>query len=282
VATVVFLEHRHQARLGIHYMAYELARRWEAEGHRVLYHRGLEAAPAGDLAFLHHDLTVVPESYLEIARRYPRVLNGATADIRKSGYSECLLARGDSWPGPVIIKTDANHGGHVDDALRRMALDAGDPADIAKSTLMDHYYHCRSMREVPDGIWTQPGVIVEKFIPEADERGAYMRFWTFFGGEERSFRYRAPADVALIRFSDCIDREPIPVPDELRAMRARLGFDFGKFDYVKHDGRYYLLDANRTPGAPDAFANDPSVAASLDRLAGGLKGFLTSANSPHQ
>lgn len=272
MATIVVLEHRHQARLGIHYMAHEFARRWEEKGHRVLFHRGFDAAPAGDIALLHHDLTVVPEAYLEVARRYPRVVNGATADIRKSRYSECRLARGDDWLGQVLIKTEANHGGHVDDALRRLALAAGEEPDVAEATLMDHYYLCRSMREVPDDLWSQPGVIVEKFIPEKDERGSYLRVWTFFGTEERSSRYRSKA--ALIRFADYIDREEVVVPAEMRAIRSRLGFDFGKFDYVKHEGRYFLLDANRTPGAPDAFAADPEVKASLDRVARGIDSFL--------
>jgi hypothetical protein len=272
VATVVLLEHRHQGGLGIHYMAYEFTRRWEAMGHRVHVHRGLEEPPPGDIALVHHDLTVIPGAYLELARRYPRVLNGATGDIRKSRYSECRLARGDPWPGRVLIKTEANHGGHVDDRLRRLALDAGETPDVPQGALMDHYYLCESTRHVPDAIWTTPGVIVEKYVAEEDERGNHVRFWTFLGAEERSFRYRAK--VPLVRFSDCIDREPIPVPDEMRAIRARLGFDYGKFDYVKHEGRYYLLDANRTPGAPDAFANDPSVRASLDRLAAGIDAFL--------
>jgi len=274
VATIVLLEHRHQARLGIHYMAYELAKRWEGTGHRVLFHRGLGTPPAGDVALLHHDLTVVPEAYRDLARSYPRVMNGATADIRKSRYSECRVERGDPWQGPVLIKTEANHGGHVDDALRRIALDAGEAPDVAQGALMDSYYLCESLARVPDDIWTTPGVIVEKFIPELDERGSYMRFWTFFGAEERSFRYRAPANVALIRFSDCIDREPIAVPAEMRALRARLGFDYGKFDYVLHEGRYFLLDANRTPSAPRAFANDPNVRASLDRLARAIRTFI--------
>lgn len=272
MATIVVLEHRHQAKLGIHYMAYELARRWEEMGHRVLYHRGLEAPPPGDVAILHHDLTVVPEAYLELARRYRRVVNGATADIRKSRYSTCRLARDDPWAGEVLIKTDANHGGHVDDALRRMAIEAGEAPDVAESTLMDHYYLCESSRRVPEAIWGAPGVVVERFIPERDERGSYLRIWTFFGDADRSTRYRA--HVPLIRFADCSDPEPIPVPDEMRAMREKLGFDYGKFDYVKHDGRYYLLDANRTPGAPDAFASNAAVKVSLDRLAKGIEGFL--------
>ena len=272
MATIVILEHRHQAALGIRYMAYEFARRWEENGHRVLYHRGLEAPPPGDVALLHHDLTVVPEPYLEVARHYPRVLNAATADIRKSGYSECVLARGDPWEGRVLVKTEANHGGHVDDALRRASLAAGQASDVAELALMDHYYLCDSPGHVPEGIWTTPGVIVEKFIPEQDDRGTYLRVWTFFGNQERSSRYRARAP--LIRFADYLGREAVAVPDEMRAIRARLGFDFGKFDYVKHEGRYFLLDANRTPGAPGAFANDPEVSASLDRLASGIEAFL--------
>jgi hypothetical protein len=42
-----------------------------------------------------------------------------------------------------------------------------------------------------------------------------------------------------------------------------------------HEGRYWRLDANRTPGAPDSFTSDPSVRASLDRLAGGIAAFLS-------
>src|SRR5450631_2391260 len=272
MATIVVLEHRMQARLAIRYMAHEFIPAWERAGHRVLVHRGLGPPPAGDIALLHVDLTVVPESYLALARRYPRVLNGATRDIRKSRYSECLLRRGDPWPGRVLIKTEANHGGHIDDALRRMALQDGSGTDLAPQAVMDSYYLCRSMRDVPDAIWTTAGVIVEKFIPEEDELGNHIRHWTFFGAEERSNRYRAR--VPLIRIADTIHREPVPVPDEMRALRARLGFDYGKFDYVKHEGRYYLLDANRTPGAPDDFVSDPAVRASLDRLAGGIEAFL--------
>ena len=38
--------------------------------------------------------------------------------------------------------------------------------------------------------------------------------------------------------------------EALRAERERLGFDYGKFDYVIHRGTPVLLDANRTPGNP--------------------------------
>jgi hypothetical protein len=271
-ATIVFLEHELQARLGIAYMAHAFAQRWERSGHRVLYHRGAGTPPAGDVAILHVDLTVVPDSYRALDRHYARVVNSATWDIRKSRYSGCRVARGDVWAGQVLIKTDANHGGHVDDALRRLAAAEGAAGDIAARAVMDSYYLCDSMRDVPGAIWDTPGVLVEKFIPERDALGNYLRVWTFFGPEERSTRYLS-RDL-LIRAGNYVSREAVPVPDEMRAMREKLGFDFGKFDYVRHEGGYVLLDANRTPGAPARLADDPEVAASFDRVARGIEAFL--------
>jgi hypothetical protein len=272
VATIVLLEHQMQDRLGIHYMAYLFARRWERDGHRVLYHRGVSEPPPGDVAILHVDLTVVPESYLEVARRYPRVVNLRTADIRKSRYSSAKLARNDAWPGKVLIKTEANHGGHVDDALRRAAIAAGLANDVAEQTLMDHYYLCDSMARVPAAIWDTPGVLVERFVPERDERGYYIRIWTFFGNEERSTRYRS--QEVLVRAGGFEARDKVEVPDSIRAWRERLGFDFGKLDYVLHEGEYILLDANRTPGAPDVVTGDAEITASLEQVATGIRAFL--------
>lgn len=261
-----------QDRLGIPYMAHAFARRWEESGHRVLLHRGTATPPAGDLAILHVDVTVVPQAYRDLGRHYPRVLNAQSWDARKSRYSQCLLAKGDAWDGPVLIKTEANHGGHVDDTLRRLALQAGLGSDIPEGALMDSYFLCDSMRRVPEAIWATPGVIVEKFLPEREGNRNHLRVWTFCGREERSTRYRSPD--ALIRAANYESREPVEVPDEIRAWRPRLGFDMGKFDYVRHDGRYILIDANRTPSAPAHFADHPEVAASFERIARGIEAFL--------
>ena len=272
MATIVLLEHHMQGELGIHYMAYLFAQRWRRDGHRVIVHRGVCAPPPGDVAILHVDLTVVPESYLEIARRYPRVVNLRTADIRKSTYSVARLSRDDPWPGRVLIKTDANHGGHVDDALRRASLAAGHATDVPEQALMHHYYLCDSMARVPDAIWDTPGVLVERFVPEQDGEDFYIRLWTFFGDEERSTRYGG-RDM-LVRAGNFQTREKVEVPDSIRAWREKLGFDFGKLDYVLHDGEYILLDANRTPGAPDVVTSDAEMSESLDRVASGIRVFL--------
>jgi len=272
VATIVVLEHQLQERLGIAYMAYEFARRWTERGHRVIYHRGVDAPPPGDVAILHVDLTEVPESYRALEKHYPHVINSRTWDIRKSRYSMAKVKRTDPWPGKVIIKTEANHGGHVDDRLRRMALEEGIATDVPERTLMDAYFLCDSIRHVPAGIWDAPGVIVEKFIPESDERGNYVRIWTFFGSQYRSTRYCSTD--ALIRISNFVSREPVEVPEAMRAWREKLGFEYGKFDYVLHEGEYILLDANRTPGAPASFAEHPEIVASFDKIATGIDDFL--------
>jgi hypothetical protein len=272
VATIVLLEHQMQPRLGLPYMAHDFARRWEARGHRVLFHRGVSPPPPGDVAILHLDLTVVPDSYRELERRYPRVINSRTWDIRKSRYSTARVLRDDPWPGKVIIKTEANHGGHVDDALRRLALSEGLATDIPERALMDSYFLCDSMRRVPGAIWDTPGVIVEKFVPESDARGNYLRVWTFLGSKERNMRYCSSDQ--LIRVANYISREAVEVPDEMRAWREKLGFEFGKFDYVLHEGEYILLDANRTPGAPTGFVSDPAIVEAWDRLSSGIEDFL--------
>ena len=66
------------------------------------------------------------------------------------------------------------------------------------------------------------------------------------GSRERCTRF-VTAD-RISKAADVLKYEPAEVPPELRAERERLGFDFGKFDFVMHDGEPILLDANRTPG----------------------------------
>lgn len=272
MATIVLLEHQMQGRLGLPYMAHAFAHRWQERGHRVHFHRGVSAPPPGDVALAHLDVTVVPGSYRELERRYPRVINGRAWDIRKSRYSAVRVLRDDPWPGKVIIKSEANHGGHVDDALRRMALKEGLATDIPERAVLDSYYLCDSMRNVPAGIWDMDGVIVEKFVPESDAGGNYLRVWTFLGSCERNMRYCS--DDLMIRVGNFKSREPAEVPPEMRAWREKLGFEYGKLDYVRHEGQYILLDANRTPGAPADFASDPSIAEAWDRLSRGIDDFL--------
>ena len=64
-----------------------------------------------DLVLLHVNLSVVPDEYLELASRYPIVVNGKAKDIRKSTYSTLRVTRDDPYAGPVIVKSNLNYAG---------------------------------------------------------------------------------------------------------------------------------------------------------------------------
>ncbi|TGD65199.1 hypothetical protein EYC08_08965 [Tabrizicola sp. WMC-M-20] len=53
----------------------------------------------------------------------------------------------------------------------------------------------------------------------------------------------------LVRVKSIVSHEYLdqPPPEPILRLREEMGFDFGKFDYVVHDGQEILLDANKTP-----------------------------------
>jgi hypothetical protein len=271
VATIVILEHRLQGAAGLPYLVYALAERWRAAGHRVLVHYGLEDPPPGDIAVNNIELTIVPDAYRALFRRYRKVINGAVTDISKQRFSRDIVAREDDWHGPVIVKTTTNFGGKPEKLLRSIGERLHLPHDdIPGGPVADGYPIYASAKQVPELAWTTPGLLVEKFLPEQDSHGYYLRVWLFFGERETSGRWRA--SVPIIKGEDLLEREDVPVPDELRARRKELGFDFGKFDYVRHGERFVLLDTNRTPSFTPAIGG--RAARLPDQLAAGLESFL--------
>jgi hypothetical protein len=74
-----------------------------------------------------------------------------------------------------------------------------------------------------------------------------LRFWVFCGAAERCTRYVSPD--RLVKATRSIRKEAVPVPDELRQRRHELGFNYGKFDFVLHQGKAILLDANKNARA---------------------------------
>jgi hypothetical protein len=98
----------------------------------------------------------------------------------------------------------------------------------------------------------------------------------FLGDREINRRTWSPDPVVKLRGSR-IETLSEPVPDELRAIRRELGFDYGKFDYGVVDGEVVLYDVNPTPGS----AQDPRVhAAAIDILADGILPFLAGTGTP--
>lgn len=248
MAKIVILEHELQRHVDLPYMVKLFAERWIARGHSVAVHHGTANPPPGDVAILHVDLTIVPDEYRVLAARYPRTVNGNIFDVSKSRISLDMVRQHTIWRGPVIVKTEANFGGKPEQLFRSIAAERGVRSDVPSGPVAEGYPIYASMSAVPDAVWRTPGLIVERFLPEQDERGYYVRVWTFFGDRERSIRWRAAEPI--VKAGNMLGLDAVEVPQEIRTRRAALGFDFGKFDYVLHGERWVLLDVNRTPSFP--------------------------------
>lgn len=130
--------------------------------------------------------------------------------------------------------------------------------------------------DVPWAIWWNKNLVVEKFLPERDGKHYALRQWVFLGNHEIS--QRVISTDPIVKASNVLKREKgIPIPDSMRRLRAAMGFDYGKFDFVMMDDEAILLDANRTPsfniGSPS-----PAQMVLLENLAGGMSALLERRN----
>jgi len=261
------------------YLLRFLQRHWEEQGLRF---RVVEHPQAGDdagVAVLHLDQTRVSDEALERLSGYSRIINGRVVDISKRSFSTQILQRHDDYTGPVIVKTDANCGGINEPVAGRsgpvLSASTGKvqhPWRRVKSLRSDDYPVFESMRAVPTGVWANPYLVVEKFLPERRGKDYCLRSWYFLGDKETGI-FRHSGDPVVKSFN-VLEMEFIhEVPDELREWRARLGFDYGKFDYGIVDGRVVLYDVNRTPTAGRSLASG-GLRIVIDALRDGIHAFL--------
>jgi hypothetical protein len=127
-----------------------------------------------------------------------------------------------------------------------------------------------SVQEVPEGVFANRNLVVEKFLPEIAEGDYCLRYYYFFGSAGVNFLFRSKERV-IKAVTDKV--EEAPIPEELYEMRKRLGFDYGKFDYVLCDGKVVLFDVNRTP-ATAALQHWGLTEKVARQLAGGIKSQL--------
>jgi len=279
MATLIILTHefdafllrkRPDAPVTSPYLLFDVLHLVRQMGHTIKIVRGPHAPP-GDAAFYHVDSTVAPPEYVELASRYPRAFNFRTGDISKRKISRLLLGRGDSWDGPVIVKANYNNRAIIEDLHNRRAANKGGPLPHPGVTKGEKYRVLESLSDVGEDVWSDPSLVVEKFVAEPDEQGFALRTWVFMGERERCTRF-VTAD-RISKAADVLKHEPAQVPEALRAERERLGFDFGKFDFVMQGGEPVLLDANRTPGIAQAIR--PMMKKGALNLAEGLHQMLT-------
>jgi len=259
----------------VNYLMLKIVKKWQASGVEVVVLRGPEHYEAADVLVLHVDLTVVPQEYLDFCARYPIVVNGRVRDISKRKISKNLLGPKDHYTGAVIVKADLNFGGFPELKMQRSGRlsrmwNKYLPWSITGILSPSDYPVFRSMAEVPKAVWRNRRLVVEKFCPEREGDHYCLRQWIFLG--DRGVSQRLVSLNPIVKFPNEVHLEyGPPVPESLREMRSRLGFDYGKFDYVVVDGEVILLDANRTPalGVSDGWAQNMAA-----ELAGGLPSFL--------
>jgi hypothetical protein len=248
----------------LHYRIWPIIANWRAMGVRVDVVHGVrgheDALLAADVVMPHVDCSRLDDATWALLQRHPRVINRRVRDIRKTAVSAQLLGRSDAWDGPVIVKTVGNCGGLSDhrfsresgptlvDRLRhRLTFAAQREIHVLRwARTLTRYYLFEHMRQVPRGVWANPHLVVERFLPERDESGNYvMRMWITMGdaGLGRVLRGTDPyvknVNAALEEFST--------PPPSVEAWRRSFGLDYGKIDFVIHQGEAVIIDANTTP-----------------------------------
>jgi len=252
-----------------------LGRIWHEEGYDLVV--GQEYSADADVCILHHDRSILDAARLPEPPPSKRVVNGGVLDISKRRYSVLAVKPDDRWSGPVIVKTNLNHfgiperqfGGRLPIGRRLRARVARRAWRIARMLPDRRYPVLERISKVPGWVWRSPDLIVEKFMPERDGDFYCLRGWLFLGS--RGYAYRMVAADPMVKTGTMIRYEIFEdAPPEMHAMREQLGFDYGKFDYVVHDDRPILLDANKTP----TFRGDPD-SPHLRELAMGIEEFLS-------
>ena len=211
--------------------------------------------PNADIAILHVDATKVSFLYKFLSKKYPVVLNGNFFDNSKRKVSRNLLLKEDTYQGSVIIKTNRNFGGLPELSKKRdkrkILEETSDLSSVdwltIKGICSDKYPVIPLKSQVPEQVWNNKNLVVEKFLPEYAANGLFcLRACLFFGEQEVNILVTSRDPV--IKGSNLCSWEILedPVPDELRRLREVLRMDFGRLDYVISEGKVVLYDANKT------------------------------------
>lgn len=241
-----------------HERAYQMraiSREWQNAGASVDVIEGPPPPLSADIVVSHIDLTFTPPSYRAGFDRFPLVLNGTVQDISKRRISRFLVHGPREFSGPVIVKTDLNCGGNPErEVMQKGRVLSGKFKRVLRkvpwyiSGILDpmNYPTYPDASSVPWPVWHNERLVVERLRTERKDGLYCLRQYLFLGDRELASASYSPHVV--VKAADIVHRERIDaIPDALRQLRATLGFDFGKFDYVEVDGEVIVFDVNRTP-----------------------------------
>ncbi|MHC4262568.1 MAG: hypothetical protein ACYSWX_08615 [Planctomycetota bacterium] len=263
-AKILVLHHENQPReTEAHYLVSPMGAMWSSWGCAVRHQFGVAQEADADIVIVHVDLSVVPDEYLEYALKFPCRVNVGLTDIRKSRISRNLVTLDDDFLGPVIVKTDLNHGGTPEVRLGIRAARSPGLLDRVKGRLglrnpllmngPHDYCVYERKADVPRAVFDDPSLVVERFLGESATSGFLHRRYLFFGDVEINQSW---SGRNAVNHGDHAQEE-LPtgeVPEELRRLRAELKADFGKIDYAIVDGEAQAFDVNRTPSG---WVDDP-------------------------
>ena len=278
--TIAILFHQNLRRFLVkRYLIYHMAEYWRTQGREVTFLFGTSRFVPADVCIVHVDLSVVPEHYLEFAKRYPMTVNAHISDIRKRTLSSNLVDENSEYGGPVIVKTDLNYAGRPEAlssrTLARLAFNEftnryTGSADQVRT--QSDYRIFGSISEVPRDIQNDRDLVVEKFLPERREDLYCIRFYRFLGSLEDCAMNTSLSPV--VTSFNTIERIPVEVHREIAEYRKTLGIEYGKIDYTIHHGEPVVVDINKTPGVMGGNLSADYLA-SVHKRAEGINDFLT-------
>lgn len=258
------------------YWVHSMTPHWQARGIEVVHAAGTRALLPADAALVHVDMSVVPRRFIEAASRYPVVFNTRVTDIRKSRLpGRTHVVRNAKAPtGPVLAKTDFNCAAIPERELWKNGT-RGLPLRerwhlyrFGRKSLEVNYALHGDASELPASIWKDPRYVVERFLPEREGAHFVLR-WAFFLGSAAVGLIGRGANP-VVRASETVRPvEPMSeIHPEVLRYREEIGLDYGKIDYVLHEGRPVILDVNKTIGGTTS--RNPQLEHLAATLAAGL------------
>jgi hypothetical protein len=281
--SIALIFHEHEQNRSLPSFAiWHLAEIWRREGIKVNFLLGVKKYVPADMAILHVDLTMVPQEYTDFAHRYPVALNGNLRNIKKSLISRNKVGPDDGYEGRVIVKSELNYAGQPErkllgTPLSRLTFRIACRLPFYRSKITGPGPHFKSPSDyiiqdsshsVPRGWFNRDDILVEKFIPEMQDGLYCLRIYHFLGNRGVCILWKSGHPI--VKSSTVTKREVVEVHPEIVKLTKSIGFDYGKFDYVMHEGKPVLLDANKTPGS----ANTAAFMAICPEWAKGIRAYL--------
>ncbi len=258
---LVVIHHRAETEKSVarRYFVSLLCRSWAEQGIEVVHAFGADRFVPADVALLHVNLSIVPREYVELGRRYPTCLNGRLTNICKSVVSSVRTQPDDGYSGQVIVKSELNCAATperkvVSALAKRRKWWQPRPRALPRETkaLMPpdgfREYRVCAKQDVPDSVWAHPGLVVERFIPEQEGDG-FVIYSTYVFGEQ-TITWRSTMGRCIARYADLIEDRRVDTPQDVVEFARKLDVDFGKLDFLMHEGEPVILDVNKTLGNP--------------------------------